>query len=178
MLALRQENNLPIYLSAIVQFLVSVSWKWFPTGSSRPVVLVSVTGVLFVFLIVRISIAICSNDIQGEKISGYFRLLQRMASVIHSEKGKKKKTNLKAYREITEDNVLNAFTLTLIELKNVCFLHLKKKKICLQNVATSISYTVSSLLGNILCRILRICYSSEWLHSRELSWFIFQGLFL
>ena len=51
-----------------------------------------------------------------------------MASVIHSEKGKKKKTNLKAYREITEDNVLNAFTLTLIELKNVCFLHLKKKK--------------------------------------------------
>lgn len=52
-----------------------------------------------------------------------------MASVIHSEKGKKKKTNLKAYREITEDNVLNAFALTLIELKNVCFLHLKKKNL-------------------------------------------------
>lgn len=94
------------------------------TGSSRPVVLVSVTGVLFMFLIVRISVAICSNDIEGGKISGYFSLLQRMASVIHSVKGKKKETNLKAYREITEDNVLNAFTLTLIELKNVCFLHL------------------------------------------------------
>ena len=129
------------------------------------------------FLIVRISVAICSNDIEGGKISGYFSLLQRMASVIHSVKGKKKETNLKAYREITEDNVLNAFTLTLIELKSICFLHLLKK-ICLQNVATSISYTVSSLLGNILCRILRICYLSEWLHSRELSWFIFQGLFL
>lgn len=59
--------------------------------SRRPVVLISVTWVLFIFLIVRISVAICSNDTEGEKISGYFSLLQRMASVIYSEKGKKKK---------------------------------------------------------------------------------------
>lgn len=64
----------------------------------------------------RISIAICSNDSRGGKISGYFSY-QRMASVIHSEKGKKKKDQFEGIQEITEDNVLNALALTLIELE-------------------------------------------------------------